>query len=116
MNNVLNQVISKLEKKGNGTASRDEIILELIHEAFASCSDALYIEGTTGKPVTNDDGWYYGWKEANDLAKQMYPHFKEYLNEGKPFDCQFFAKLSSTIKTNELRNIMKYIQDSKQNV
>lgn len=110
INSVLNQVISKFEKKGNGTASRDEIkpfAIGAINEAFAACSSALYNEKTTGKPVTNDNEWYHGWKEASDLAKQMYPLFKKYLNEGKSFDCQFFAKLSSAIKIDELRNSNK---------
>lgn len=110
MNNVLNQVISKFAKKGNGTASREEIkpiAIGVINEAFAACSTAWYNEKTTGKPVANDNEWYHGWKEANDLAKQMYPHFKEHLKEGKLFDGHFFTKLSVSIKIDELRNTNK---------
>lgn len=104
---VLNHVISQFEKKGNGTASREDIkpfAIGAINEAFAACSTALYNEKTTGKPVCNDNVWYYGWKEANDLTRQMYPHFKEYVNEGKPFDERFFKKLNISIKIDELRN------------
>lgn len=110
MNNVLNQVISKFAKNGNGTASREEIkpiAIGVINEAFAACSTAWYNEKTTGKPVANDNEWYHGWKEANDLAKQMYPHFKEHLKEGKLFDGHFFTKLSVSIKIDELRNTNK---------
>lgn len=106
---VLNRVISKFEKKGigNNKASREQLkyfAVGTINEAFAACSSALYRDNTTGKPAANNDEWYYGYKEANDLARQMYPVFKDYVSSGKPFDDQFFKKLEASIKIDELRN------------
>ena len=109
MNSVLHKMISKFEKKGKGDnkAPREELkfyAVGAINEAFAACSTALYNEKTTGKPAANDDEWYHGWKVANDLARQMYPSFKEYVSSGKAFDNTFFMKVNTSIKNDELKH------------
>ena len=48
--------------------------------------------------------WYHGWKQANDLTRQMYPLFKEYIKTGKPFDDAFADRLSRAIKIDRLKN------------
>ena len=73
-------------------------------KAFAACSSALYNEKTTGQPVANKNEWYHGWKQANDLTRQMYPLFKEYIKTGKPFDDAFADRLSRAIKIDRLKN------------
>ena len=105
---VLNKIIPKFEKNLNAadTPSRDKLkyfAVGAINESFAACSSALHREKTTGKATANDNEWYYGWKEANDLTRQMYPTFKEYVSSGKPFDNNFFKKLEISIRADELR-------------
>ena len=112
MSKLLNHIITKFEKKGNSEnkPSRDQLkffATGAINEAFAACSTALYNEKTTGKPVSDNNEWYHGWQEANDLTRQMYPHYKEYVNSGTLFDDNFFRKLNTSIKIENLKNADK---------
>lgn len=108
MKRLLNSVIKSLENgKQDSNTDRNQIkafAIGAINEAFAACSSALYNEKTTGKAVNNDNEWYHGWKQANDLAKQMYPLFKEYMEKGKPFDGEYVTKLSNIIEINNLKS------------
>lgn len=118
MKTLLNSVIKSFEKNGNQDAktSRDQkkiFAIGAINEAFAACSSALYNEKTTGQPVANKNEWYHGWKQANDLTRQMYPLFKEYIKTGKPFDDAFADRLSRAIKIDRLKNNETYL--SKEN-
>ncbi len=103
MKTLLNNVIRSFEKNGNqedktSRAQKKIFAIGAINEAFAACSSALYNEKTTGQPVVNENEWYHGWKQANDLTRQMYPLFKEYIKMGKPFDDEFANRLSLSIK------------------
>ncbi len=109
MKTLLNNVIRSFEKNGNqeDKTSREQkkcFAIGAINEAFAACSSALYNEKTTGQPVANKNEWYHGWKQANDLTRQMYPLFKEYIKTGKPFDNEFANRLSISIKIDRLKS------------
>lgn len=108
MKTLLNNVLRSFEKNGNqeDKTSREQrkvFAIGAINEAFAACSSALYNEKTTGQPVANENEWYHGWKQANDLTKQMYPLFKEYIETGKTFDDEFANRLSLSIKIDRLK-------------
>lgn len=107
-NTVLGNLMETFEQNNNNSPKtpRDELkkcAIGIINEGFAACASALYNEKTTGKPVKNDNEWYHGWKEANDFTKQMYPLFKEYVNQGKAFDNCFFNRLNITMVKAKIR-------------
>ncbi len=109
MKRLVDSVIKSFEKNGiqNNKFNREQMkvfAIGAINEAFAACSTALYNEKTMGAPVTNENEWYHGWKQANDLTKQMYPMFKEYVERGKPFDIEFANKLSNSIEIERLKS------------
>ncbi len=63
-----------------------------IHEAFASCAGTLCREITLGTPITK--GFvFYEEPIANELARNMYPVFKEYIAKGQRFDDTFFERI-----------------------
>ncbi len=109
MKRLLNSVIKSFEKEGkqNNNFNREQMkvfAIGAINEAFAACSTALYNERTIGKPTINENEWYHGWKQANDLTRQMYPFFKEYVENGKPFDTEFANKLSNSVEIDRLKS------------
>lgn len=113
---LLDEAIKDFEKNGN-PIDREKIkvfAVGAINEAFAACSTALYNEKTTGKPVSDNNEWYHGWKQANDLTRQMYPLFKEYVTAGKTFDEDFIGRLTNNIKIDRLKrkNIPNYTTEN----
>lgn len=108
MKKFVDSVIKSFEKKGNqnNKFNREQMkvfAIGAINEAFAACSTALYNEKTMGHPTLNENEWYHGWKQANDLTRQMYPMFKEYVENGKPFDTEFASKLSNSVEIDRLK-------------
>ena len=108
MKRLIDNVIKSFEKKGeqSNKFNREQMkvfAIGAINEAFAACSTALYNEKTMGKPTINENEWYHGWKQANDLTRQMYPLFKEYVENGRPFDIEFANKLSNSIEIDRLK-------------
>lgn len=108
MKKFVDTVIKSFEKNGvqSNKFNREQMkvfAIGAINEAFAACSTALYNEKTMGTPVANENEWYHGWKQANDLTRQMYPLFKEYVENGKPFDTEFASKLSNSVEIDRLK-------------
>ena len=73
--------------------------LAALDEAFAACSSALMDEKRTGvSPLDNPDReWYHGFDAANRLAPKIYPLYKEYLEQGKTLDGEFFDKFGKKL-------------------
>ena len=73
--------------------------LSALDEAFAACSSALMDEKRTGvSPLDNPDReWYHGFDAANRLAPKVYPLYREYLEQGKTLDGEFFGKLGARL-------------------
>ena len=77
------------QEKQNGDSS-----LNAIHEAFAACATALYLQKVRGEPLAPGRTWYHGFEAANKLAPKIYPRFRDYVLNGKTIDDKFFEGLN----------------------
>lgn len=100
------QFDTKPEEKRVGPDSKQNAI-GAMNEAFAVCATALYNEKTTGQPIQNGDKWYHGFEMPNRLAPVMYPLFKEYVEQGRPFDDKFYETIYQKMKNKERLNSLR---------
>ena len=77
------------QEKQNGGSS-----LNAIHEAFAACATALYLQEVRRQPLVPGRTWYHGFEVANKLAPKIYPRFRDYVLNGKTIDDKFFEGLN----------------------
>ena len=102
--NLMNYLTTQFENNpGEMSVGKDpkKNALAAMNEAIAVCSTALYNEKTTGAPVKEGDKWYHGFEMANRVAPIIYPHFKEYVKGGRPFDDRFYEAVLQGLKNRE---------------